>query len=131
MALKHSRQREAIYDFLKARHDHPTAETVYLGVRKTLPGISLGTVYRNLMLLRDIGQIRTVDVGDGIVHFDPDISNHNHFICTECSAVQDIPMKNIDEIADVAAEHFNGRITGYNAYFYGICENCLQKQKAQ
>jgi Fur family peroxide stress response transcriptional regulator len=40
-------------------------------------------------------------------------------------------MKNIDEIADVAAENFNGRITGYNAYFYGICESCLQKQKAQ
>ncbi len=70
MALKHSRQRDAIYDFLKDRKDHPTAETVYMGVREQIPNISLGTVYRNLMVLKETGKIRTVEVGDGIVHFE-------------------------------------------------------------
>ena len=56
--LKYSRQREAIKTFLAGRYDHPTAETVYLGIKEEFPNISLGTVYRNLSLLSDIGEIR-------------------------------------------------------------------------
>ena len=48
--LKYSRQREAIKTFLAGRYDHPTAETVYLGIKEEFPNISLGTVYRNLDL---------------------------------------------------------------------------------
>ncbi|MDO4285129.1 MAG: transcriptional repressor [Eubacteriales bacterium] len=128
MILKYSRQREAIYQYLQSRHDHPTADAVYDGVRQTFPNISLGTVYRNLILLRDIGKIRSVDVGDGVIHFDPDLSEHNHFVCRECGCVQDIKMKSIDRIKEIAGEHFDGRITGYTTYFYGICSDCLQKQ---
>ena len=57
---KHSRQRECIKEFLTNRFDHPTAETVYLNVKKEFPNISLGTVYRNLSLLSDRGQDPTV-----------------------------------------------------------------------
>ena len=130
MALKHSRQRDAIYDFLKDRKDHPTAETVYMGVREQIPNISLGTVYRNLMVLKETGKIRTVEVGDGTVHFDPDTSEHNHFICTSCGRVEDIKMQSISSIKSIASEHFPGIITGYTAYFYGICEKCLVEEKA-
>ena len=56
--LKYSRQREAIKTFLAGRYDHPTAETVYLGIKEEFPNISLGTVYRNLSLLSDIGEIQ-------------------------------------------------------------------------
>ena len=129
MALKYSKQREAIYSYLQDRHDHPTADAVYKGVRKSFPNISLGTVYRNLILLRDIGRIRSVDVGDGLIHFDPDISEHNHFICQECGAVRDLHMKSIARIQEIAGENFAGRITGYAAYFYGICPDCLQKRQ--
>ncbi|WP_130838606.1 Fur family transcriptional regulator [Lachnoclostridium sp. Marseille-P6806] len=131
MIRKHSRQRDAIYDFLQGRTDHPTADLIYLGVREKLPNISLGTVYRNLMVLRDAGLIRTVDVGDGVIHFDPDISEHNHFVCQSCGCVQDLDMKSIDLVKDIAAENFRGRITGYSAYFYGVCEDCLKKQSEQ
>ena len=58
--LKYSRQREAIKTFLAGRYDHPTAETVYLGIKKEFPNISLGTVYRNLSLLSDIGEIQNL-----------------------------------------------------------------------
>ena len=57
MALKYSRQRQVIKDFLMTRKDHPTADTVYMNVRNEYPNISLGTVYRNLSLLADIGEI--------------------------------------------------------------------------
>lgn len=56
MALKYSRQRELIKNFLTGRRDHPTAEIVYRNVRQQNPNISLGTVYRNLTLLADRGK---------------------------------------------------------------------------
>ena len=57
MQLKHSKQRDSILEFLAARKDHPTADVVYMNVREQLPNISLGTVYRNLTLLSDLGEI--------------------------------------------------------------------------
>lgn len=124
MALKYSRQREVIKDFLKTRKDHPTADIVYTNVRMQYPNISLGTVYRNLTLLADIGEIQRLRVGDGVDHFDADISPHYHFVCTECGSVVDLVMDNIDDIVDIAGMNFNGKITGHVTYFYGICGNC-------
>ena len=83
MQLKHSKQRDSILEFLAARKDHPTADVVYMNVREQLPNISLGTVYRNLTLLSDLGEILRLRVGDGTDHFDADTSPHNHFVCKE------------------------------------------------
>ena len=55
-SLKYSRQRASIKEYLMSTVDHPTADTVYLHVRKEFPRISLGTVYRNLNLLADMGE---------------------------------------------------------------------------
>ena len=79
MALKYSRQREVIKAFLYNTDKHPTADDVYVNIRKQYPNISLGTVYRNLTLLSDMGEIKRLRVGDGIDHFDADTSPHNHF----------------------------------------------------
>ena len=73
-ALKHSRQREMIKEFLISRKDHPSADVVYHNVRLQNPNISLGTVYRNLTLLAQIGEIQRLRVGDGIDRFDADTS---------------------------------------------------------
>lgn len=127
MALKYSRQRTAIWDYIKDRKDHPTADMVYEGVRKDYPKISLGTVYRNLMLMKDIGKIRTVEVGDGAIHFDPNVSEHDHFICSCCGKVIDIDVEDIARIKELASRNFGGRIDGYSAFFYGICEECIAK----
>ena len=54
--LKYSRQREAIKDYLSSVTTHPTADTVYMHIKEEFPNISLGTVYRNLNLLADIGE---------------------------------------------------------------------------
>lgn len=127
MALKYSRQREVIKEFLKTRKDHPTADTVYMNVREQYPNISLGTVYRNLTLLADIGEIQRLRVGDGVDHFDADVSPHYHFVCTECGSVIDLEMDSIDNIVDIAAMNFDGKITGHVTYFYGYCGNCQKK----
>lgn len=127
MALKYSRQREVIKESLINREDHPTADMIYMDVRETFPNISLGTVYRNLQLLTDLGEIQKLNVGDGVDHFDAKAFPHYHFICTECGSVIDLQMKNIDTIKDIAGVNFDGQIAGHITYFYGICGNCCKK----
>ena len=124
MTLKRSKQRDLIKDFLMGRNDHPTADVVYMNVRQQNPNISLGTVYRNLTLLADIGEIQRLRLGDGVDHFDADISPHYHFVCSECGKVIDLEMDSIDGITDIAGRHFGGNITGHVTYFYGSCDQC-------
>lgn len=127
MALKYSRQRELIKDFLMTRKDHPTADVVYMNVRNEHPNISLGTVYRNLSLLADLGEIQRLRIGDGVDRFDADTSEHYHCICTKCGKVIDLKMENIDHIKDIANADFDGEIQGHVTYFHGICGDCYGK----
>lgn len=127
MALKYSKQREQIKDFLMTRKDHPTADVVYSNVREQNPNISLGTVYRNLTLLADIGEIARLRVGDGVDHFDADTSPHYHFVCNQCGRVLDLDMENIDHIIETAGKNFNGHIIGHTTFFYGTCSDCTNQ----
>ena len=86
--MKYSRQRESIKNFLSTRKDHPTADAVYMNIRKEYPNISLGTVYRNLSLLASVGEIQKISCGDGVDHFDPNADPHYHFVCRDCGAVK-------------------------------------------
>ncbi len=130
MALKYSRQREAIKERMMGRTDHPTADTIYMEVRNEFPNISLGTVYRNLTLLSEMGEIARLNVGDGAEHFDPNTSPHCHFVCKECGCVQDLGLDNITHLVEMASESFDGKINGSVTYFYGICGKCLRQLEA-
>lgn len=127
--LKYSRQRESIKEFLMGRTDHPTADAVYMSIREQFPNISLGTVYRNLNLLVELGEIQKVSCGDGADHFDADTRDHYHFLCTDCGSVYDIPMETVEDINSLASSHFPGSIQGHITYFYGRCQNCLEKME--
>ncbi len=127
--LKYSRQREMIKEFLATRKDHPTADVVYRNVRQSNPNISLGTVYRNLTLLAELGEINRLRVGDGVDHFDADTSPHYHFVCKACGNIEDLNMDSIESITETAGAGFNGRIDGHVTYFYGICERCSRLKK--
>ncbi len=127
MALKYSRQREAIKEFLTDRKDHPTADAVYMEVRREFPNISLGTVYRNLSLLAKLGEIRKLSTGTGPDRFDGNISPHYHIFCTGCGNVLDLEIENIDHINTLAGSGFDGEIEGHVTYFFGKCRNCLKK----
>jgi len=126
--IKHSRQRELIREFLMSRKDHPTADIVYTNVRKQDPNISLGTVYRNLTLLAELGEINRLSLGDGVDHFDANTSLHYHFVCSECGRVIDLEMDSIESISDVANASFDGHIAGHVTYFYGTCGTCLKRK---
>ena len=130
MIRKNSKQRQLIKDFLLSRKDHPTADVVYMNVRQQLPNISLGTVYRNLTLLADMGEIQRLRVGDGVDHFDADISEHGHFVCNDCGSVLDLELDMADAhtLMEKASRHFEGLITHQITYFYGKCAACLSPE---
>lgn len=125
--LKYSRQRESIKSFLKTRTDHPTAEQVYFNLKKDFPNISLGTVYRNLSLLSDLGLIKKISCGNNAEHFDGNTLPHYHFICTNCNSVIDLEMEDLSFINTLASKSFRGNIEGHFTYFYGICESCKKQ----
>ena len=122
--IKYSRQREAILAYLHSTKEHPTAETVYSSLRETNPKLSLGTVYRNLNLLTEIGEIQKLSPGIGPDRFDGNPAPHYHFICSHCGSVLDLKVSGLDHINILAGQNFGGSIEGHITYFYGTCPSC-------
>jgi Fur family peroxide stress response transcriptional regulator len=127
--LKRSRQRDAILANLMHRTDHPTADMIYLDIKKEIPNISLGTVYRNLSLLADKGEILRLPIGGKAERFDGVTDFHYHFVCQHCGEVSDLPMSCTTDLMDAAQKTFPGTITGHTTFFYGTCCSCLEKEK--
>lgn len=128
--IKYSRQREAIKNYLMSTKIHPSADMVYNKIREEFPQISLGTIYRNLSLLVEMGEAVKVPSYDGCEHYDGDTSPHYHFVCSRCGGIYDIApdtVRGIDELKRSANEDFAGIIEGAMVHFYGICEKCSTK----
>lgn len=123
--MKYSRQRELIKEYLASTTSHPTADKVYDEIRKAIPNISLGTVYRNLNQLAEAGEILKISCGDSCDHFDGNPLPHYHFICRKCGSVLDLEMESIDFINISANKAFEGSIEGSVTYFYGLCPLCV------
>lgn len=124
--IKYSKQREAIKTFLASTTEHPTADRVYMHVREEFPNISLGTVYRNLNLLAELGEIVKITTPDGADRFDGCIKPHYHVLCTKCGKLTNLELSEKMPFDEMAGKHFNGEIRSHDAMFFGICEKCLQ-----
>ena len=126
-SLKYSRQRESIKHYLATTKEHPTADTIYMHVRKEFPNISLGTVYRNLDFLVDTGEIRRLEAAGTTKRFDGDISWHQHVRCIHCGRIGDVmqPLP-VPSVAGMQVEGFYS-IVDSRVEFDGICEACAAK----
>lgn len=130
MKLKYSKQREAIKEYLCSTHEHPTADMVYENIRRTFPNISLGTVYRNLALLTELGEIKKIASPNGPDRFDAESRPHYHFTCTECGEISDIDSSDAKEaLLEEVLKDFKGMITDEEIHFYGICPRCMEEMK--
>ena len=129
--LKYSRQRASIKEYLENTTGHPTADTVYLHVREEFPRISLGTVYRNLNLLADMGEVVKIPTPDGGDRFDGDTHPHYHVVCTSCGNVVDLMLDEeyIRSVNQMANKHFDGIIDSHTTLFYGTCAECAKRKK--
>ena len=125
-----TRQKTAILEILRSVDNHPTAEWLYQEARKKVPGISLGTVYRNLNQLRDNGEIKELNFGSGQSRFDGIKGEHYHFCCTHCGGVFDLHIPPIRSIVTKAKQAEGFLITGHRLEYYGLCQACQETEKA-
>ena len=125
--MKYSRQREAVIECLRNRHDHPTADALFQTLREEDPKISLGTVYRNLGLLVELGEIRKISIGDGCERYDYITEDHYHFICNHCGRIFDLDTKQIEGIHNSVVNENIATIDSHELTFYGICKECYKK----
>ena len=129
--LKYSRQRESIKASLMSRKDHPTADAVYASIREEFPNISLGTVYRNLNLLVELGEAQKLAFGDGKDHFDADTSLHYHFVCRDCGQVYDMELDEMADLNTSVQAAAPGKIDSHSILFYGRCYSCMEKEETE
>ena len=123
MQYRNTRQRKIVLEAVQEHHDHPSADQIYLEIHAKDPRISRGTVYRNLNILSEEGQITHVKV-PGADRYDCRTDFHYHLICTGCGAVCDAPFS-YDPTPDktIAAES-GYRITRHRMIFEGVCPAC-------
>lgn len=122
--LRMTKQRQVILDELRKMHTHPTADEMYRLLRKRLPKISLGTVYRNLEVLSDCGLIQKIEVAGTQKRFDGNASHHHHVRCAQCSRLEDVYVD-----VDVEMDQRVSRLTEFDVAthrmeFVGVCPTC-------
>jgi Fe2+ or Zn2+ uptake regulation protein len=112
-------QKKIILNYLKSTKSHPSAKQVYFQVKRKLPQISLGTVYRVLNQLKEKGEIK--EILTEVSHFDGDLTPHSHFICQKCKNIFDI----FEKISELKNKNLKvGKVKDYQVIFYGVCKKC-------
>lgn len=124
--LRMTRQRQVILDELRNGHHHPSADEIYDLVRTHLPRISLGTVYRNLDVLCEMGEIQKLPVGGPVKRYDGNPNKHYHIRCLKCNRVEDAPVAPLQSIENELYQSTIFEIIGHNLEFIGYCPGCSE-----
>lgn len=122
-----SKQREAILRILRGTTSHPTAEWLYERVRQEIPRISLGTVYRNLRLLKQDGKLLELDFAGAQSRFDGNTQNHYHFMCEQCGRIFDVYEPVDKAMDDEVAQKTGFKVNDHRLEFRGLCKDCAVK----
>ena len=124
-----SRQRQIVLDVVKNRTKHPTADKVYEILKKDHPEISLGTVYRNLNLLAEMGEISRVETSSVKDHFDGNQHPHAHFVCRKCGGVFDLNLDISQLLQSAKGVEGSFQVEDCKVLVQGVCEDCLKKEE--
>ncbi len=128
MKTRRTRQLAAVYDVVSAAHDHPTAEEVCERVRRQVPQISLGTVYRNLQKLTADRQVRIVHLAERPARYDAMVQEHDHFLCESCGDVRDLtPAGARPNCSALRASGY--QVRAHALTLYGLCPRCRRRRK--
>ena len=120
--MKFSKQRELILNYILNSHEHLTADTIYADLKKDNPELSLGTVYRNLTKLTEIGAIKKVSLPNQVDKFDKNLDPHAHFICDECGSITDINISGVDSFLNKISDEEGISIRKYDLTLNGKCK---------
>ena len=122
---KKTKQKDAILRALKSTGSHPSADWIYTEVRKEIPNISLGTVYRNLKLLKEKGDILELDICGNVSRFDAHTEDHYHFICDNCCRIVDLDIPVDQNMNKRVAMDTGYKVVNHCLEFHGLCQECL------
>lgn len=123
-------QRRVILEELRKQNNHPSADELYDRVRAKLPRISLGTVYRNLEILTELGEIQTLELSGSIKRYDGIPKKHYHIRCVQCGRVDDAPIAPLNQIEDELYGSTVYTIIGHRLEFTGLCPSCSKLPNA-
>ncbi len=125
--MRYSKQRDLVMQKVEQLCDHPTAEEIYEHAVKECPGLSLGTVYRNLNSLVESGLVRRVSIPGKADRFDHTLPWHSHMYCTVCGSVTDadVDAKRVMKLV----KNQKGVVQDCAVVLIGICEGCCAKQE--
>jgi len=129
--LRMTRQRRLILQELSKPGSHPTADAVYQSVRRKIPNISLGTVYRNLEILTQTGMVKKLHIGPGQKRYERSLKKHYHARCTKCGCVNDIPAEPFGDLKQIAAANSGFEISSAELEFEGLCKQCRDRSPEQ
>ena len=126
---KQFRKRNAILEYLRQTDEHPSAEMVYTHLKPEYPDLSLGTVYRNLSMFKQQGEIISIGTVNGVERFDGNTMPHVHFVCTGCDAVADLPQIQVPEALNQQVTlQTGGHIDMCQLTFVGQCSRCAEQK---
>jgi Fur family peroxide stress response transcriptional regulator len=124
-----TRQLEQVFAALQGDHTHPLAHEIYRRVHKKLTRISLATVYRNLHSLVEAGKIRTLLLDEQGARFDPEISQHDHFVCERCGRVVDLFLRRARQVDLSSLARQGYVVTTHDVTVHGICPVCAARRR--
>jgi len=127
--VKLTHQRLEIFREVAQTGDHPDADTIFNGVRKRVPTVSIDTVYRTLWLLNDFGLISTFGTARGRARFDANMKFHHHFVCTRCGLTRDFYSEGLDDLKVPKSLESLGNVETTQVEARGVCRGCLSKNR--
>lgn len=122
--LKVTSQRLAICKFILSRKDHPTAEQIYQELRNEYPTISLGTIYKTLHLLKDLGLIQELGFNEGSIRYDPDMEPHINMVCSKCGKISDYKAEKVQKLWSAIISDLRIKPKGQRIDIYYECDEC-------
>ncbi len=126
---RETRQREAILRVLINTKAHPTADWIYEEVRKEIPNISKGTVYRNLQVLQEDGAVTELNLNGTVSRFEAKQVSHYHFRCERCGRVFDLDEPVNNKLDERVAKRTGFTVSHHQLEFRGLCKDCQRKSR--
>ena len=122
-------QRIAIVKILASSKGHPSVEDIYDQLKADFPTMSLATVYRNIVLIKSLGEVLELGFPDGSNRYDGNKPfPHPHVVCIKCKKIVDPDLDSLDSMTKEVAEETNFKILNHRLDFFGICSSCLSKK---
>ena len=124
-------QREAVFQVIQEREDHPTASDIFEAARLRLPTISYATVYNSLRYLKAAGLVLEINFGDSASRYDRETHRHDHAICNDCGKLVDFDLPEAAKLMQAAARKSGFKPVSIHLTLRGHCPDCRQTQDTQ